>query len=246
MAGYRIRPYRDEDSEAVREVFATGMNEYAPALCLHVLRQPWVLLLLGCVFCLLLASSRSLLLPVLALTLLLALGRQLLGCAWSAYIERCLGDDLRDIRAAYMDIPGACFWVAEADERVVGTVGVRPAGDGGDSGGGELALKRMAVRKDYRGRGIAAALGRTALGFARQQRGCRAVVLNTVMLQHEARALYERLGFRRHRRYLLPTVYGRLGPMGVPRGRVLLPLPPCSAWGLGAAPAAPPPPQAVK
>lgn len=224
MAGYRIRPYRDEDSEAVREVFATGMNEYAPALCLHVLRQPWVLLLLGCVFCLLLASSRSLLLPVLALTLLLALGRQLLGCAWSAYIERCLGDDLRDIRASYMDIPGACFWVAEADERVVGTVGVRPAGDGGDSGGGsELVLKRMAVRKDYRGRGIAAALGRTALGFARQQRGCRAVVLNTVMLQHEARALYERLGFRRDRRYLLPTVYGRLANCTVTTYRYELP-----------------------
>ncbi|XP_068535544.1 probable N-acetyltransferase camello isoform X2 [Anas acuta] len=224
MAGYRIRPYRDEDSEAVREVFATGMNEYAPALCLHVLRQPWVLLLLGCVFCLLLASSRSLLLPVLALTLLLALGRQLLGCAWSAYIERCLGDDLRDIRAAYMDIPGACFWVAEADERVVGTVGVRPAGDSGDSGGGgELALKRMAVRKDYRGRGIAAALGHTALGFARQQRGCRAVVLNTVMLQHEARALYERLGFRRDRHYLLPTVYGRLANCTVTTYRYELP-----------------------
>lgn len=224
MAGYRIRPYRDEDSEAVREVFATGMNEYAPALCLHVLRQPWVLLLLGCVFCLLLASSRSLLLPVLALTLLLALGRQLLGCAWSAYIERCLGDDLRDIRAAYMDIPGACFWVAEADERVVGTVGVRPAGgDGGDGSSEELALKRMAVRKDYRGRGIAAALGRTALGFARQQRGCRAVVLNTVMLQHEARALYERLGFRHHRRYLLPTVYGRLANCTVTTYRYELP-----------------------
>ncbi|NXT57692.1 CMLO acetyltransferase, partial [Pluvianellus socialis] len=72
-----------------------------------------------------------------------------------------------------------------------------------------LALKRMSVRKDYRGLGIATALGRTALAFARQ-RGCRAVVLNTLMLQHEARALYERLGFRRHRHYVLPTTYGRL------------------------------------
>uniref|UniRef100_A0A8C3BQC5 N-acetyltransferase domain-containing protein n=1 Tax=Cairina moschata TaxID=8855 RepID=A0A8C3BQC5_CAIMO len=132
---------------------------------------------------------------------------------------RCLGDDLRDIRAAYMDGPGARFWVAEADERVVGTVGMRPAGGGGE----ELALKRMAVRKDYRGRGIAAALGRTALAFARQQRGCRAVVLNTMMLQHEARALYERLGFRRDRRYLLPTVYGRLANCTVTTYRYQLP-----------------------
>ncbi|KAK4818574.1 hypothetical protein QYF61_014710 [Mycteria americana] len=206
MAEYRIRPYRDEDSEAAREVFATGMSEHAPALCLHVLRQPWVLLALGCTFCLLLASARSLLLPVLALTLLLALARHLLGCAWSTYIDRCLGDDLRDIGAAYAESAGARFWVAEADERVVGTVGVRPADDGAE---GELVLKRMSVRKDYRGLGIATALGRTALAFARQ-RGCRAVVLNTLMVQHEARALYERLGFRRHRRYVLPTAYGHL------------------------------------
>lgn len=206
MVEYRIRPYREEDYEAVREVFATGMSEYAPALCLHVLRQPWALLALGCTFCLLLASARSLLLPVLAITLLLALARHLLGCAWSTYIDRCLGDDLLDIGAAYAESAGARFWVAEADERVVGTVGVRPADDGAD---GELALKRMSVRKDYRGMGIATALGRTALAFARQ-RGCRAVVLNTLMLQHEARALYERLGFRRHRHYVLPTAYGRL------------------------------------
>ncbi|XP_030306379.1 N-acetyltransferase 8 [Calypte anna] len=208
MVEFRIRPYREEDREAVREVFATGMSEYAPALCLHVLRQPWVLLLLGCTFGLLLASARSLLLPLLALTLLLALARHLLGWAWSSYIDRCLGDDLGDIAAAYAESSGGRFWVAEADERVVGTVGVRPA-QGGGSVGEVLALKRMAVRKDYRGRGIASALARTALGFARR-RGCRAVVLNTLMVQREAQGLYERLGFRRDRRYLLPTIYGRL------------------------------------
>ncbi|KAM9286282.1 putative N-acetyltransferase camello [Cariama cristata] len=205
VAEYRIRPYRDEDYEAVREVFASGMSEYAPALCLHVVRQPWVLVVLGCAFCLLLASARSLLLPILAVTLLLALARHLLGYAWSTYIDRCLEDDLRDIAAAYAENAGARFWVAEAEERVVGMVGVRP--DDGDDG--ELVLKRMSVRKDYRGLGIATALGRTVLAFARQ-RGCRAVVLNTLMLQHEARALYERLGFRQHRRYVLPTAYGRL------------------------------------
>ncbi|NXH18217.1 NT8F2 acetyltransferase, partial [Bucco capensis] len=72
-----------------------------------------------------------------------------------------------------------------------------------------LALKRMSVRKGYRGSGVATALARTALAFARQA-GYRAVVLNTLMVQHEARALYERLGFRRHNHYVLPTFYGRL------------------------------------
>ncbi|KAM6132373.1 putative N-acetyltransferase camello [Pterocles gutturalis] len=203
MVEYRIRPYRQDDGDAVREVFAAVMSESAPALCLHVLRQPWAMLALGCTFCLLLASARSLLLPVLATTLLLALARHLLGCTWRAYIDRCLAGDLRDIAAAYAPAAGARFWVAEADERVVGTAGVRPAEDG------ELALKRMVVRKEYRGLGIGTALCRAALAFARES-GCRAVVLNTLTVQREARALYERVGFRPHRRYVLPTAYGRL------------------------------------
>nr|XP_013799111.1 PREDICTED: probable N-acetyltransferase CML6 [Apteryx mantelli mantelli] len=122
MADYRIRAYRDEDYEAVREVFAAGMSEYVPSLCLHVLKQPWVVLLLACTFCLLLASSRSLLLPVLALTLLLAVGRQLLGSCWSAYIERCLADDLRDIRATYMQSARSRFWLRFAQARGYGAV----------------------------------------------------------------------------------------------------------------------------
>ncbi|NXD88425.1 CMLO acetyltransferase, partial [Halcyon senegalensis] len=72
-----------------------------------------------------------------------------------------------------------------------------------------LALKRMSVRKGYRGAGIGTALCRTALAFARQG-GHRAVVLSTLMVQREARALCERLGFRQHRRYVLPTAYGHL------------------------------------
>ncbi|NXN40209.1 CMLO acetyltransferase, partial [Rhinoptilus africanus] len=85
-----------------------------------------------------------------------------------------------------------------------------------------LALKRMSVRKDYRGLGIAKALARTALDFA-QRSGYRAVVLNTLMLQQEARALYERLGFRRHRRYVLPTAYGRLANCTITTYRYDLP-----------------------
>ncbi|KYO48523.1 putative N-acetyltransferase camello [Alligator mississippiensis] len=205
MAEYRIREYRDEDYEAARELFAAAMSEHAPGLCMHVLHQPWVLLVLACTFTLLLASSRSVLLPVLAVTLLLALGRQLLSYAWGLYIERCLGDDLRDIHASYVEPASSCFWVAEAAEGVVGTVAARPA----DAGNGTLMLRRMAVRRDFRGRGVATALGRAVLGFA-QHRGCRAVVLNTLMVQHEARRLYEHLGFQPDRRYLLPTLYGRL------------------------------------
>uniref|UniRef100_A0A8V5GAH4 Uncharacterized protein n=1 Tax=Melopsittacus undulatus TaxID=13146 RepID=A0A8V5GAH4_MELUD len=124
----------------------------------------------------------------------------MLGTLGRTYIQHCLNTDLRHITAAYGAGAGARFWVAEVDGCVVGTVGVRPVA---------LVLKRMSVRRGYRGQGIGTALARTALAFA-AQRGCKAVVLNTLMVQHEARALYERLGFRRHRQYVLPTVYGYL------------------------------------
>ncbi|CAM4551544.1 unnamed protein product [Caretta caretta] len=218
MVDYRIREYRDEDYEAVREMFATGMSEYVPALCVHVLKQPWVILVLACTFCVLLTSSKSLLLPILAVTLLLAMGRQLLGYFWTMYIEHCLKEDLLDIRTTYMGSKGSCFWVAEADECVVGTVAARPS----DHQKGELMLKRMSVRKDYRGLGIAKALCQAVICFA-QQRGCSAVVLNTLMVQDEARLMYERVGFEKYRDDVLPTVYGRLANVTISKYRYGVP-----------------------
>ncbi|XP_015273100.1 PREDICTED: probable N-acetyltransferase CML1 [Gekko japonicus] len=218
MVPFRIREYRDEDYEAVRDLFATGMSEYVPTLCVHMLKQPWVILLLACTFCLLLTSSKSLLLPILAVTLLLAMGRQLLGYVWSRYIDHCLQEDLLDIQATYMQVKGSCFWVAEADECVVATVGARPSEEHRQ----ELMLKRMSVRKDYRGVGIAKALCKTVISFAREH-GYRSVVLNTLMVQHEARALYSSVGFRVYHHYVLPTFYGNLANCVVSKHRYDIP-----------------------
>lgn len=218
MASYRIREYQAEDYEVVRDLFATGMSEYVPTLCVHMLKQPWVILVLACTFCMLLTSSKSLLLPILALTLLLAMGRQLLGYIWSMYIDHCLQGDLLDIQATYMSGKGSCFWVAEVDECVVATVGARPSEEHQE----ELMLKRMSVRKDYRGHGIAKALCRMVISFARQ-RGYKSVVLNTLMVQHEAHAMYEGIGFCVYHCYVLPTVYGRLANCIVSKHRYDIP-----------------------
>ncbi|NXK70442.1 CMLO5 acetyltransferase, partial [Sylvietta virens] len=59
-----------------------------------------------------------------------------------------------------------------------------------------LELKRMSVSREQRGRGLARALCREVLGFARA-RGCGAVVLSTSVVQVAAQRLYEGLGFRR-------------------------------------------------
>ncbi|XP_026546117.1 probable N-acetyltransferase CML1 [Notechis scutatus] len=218
MVSYHIREYCPGDHETVRDLFATGMSEYVPTLCLHVLKQPWVILILACTFSLLLTSSKSLLLPILAITLLLAVGQQLLGYIWSMYIDRCLQEDLLDIQATYLGHKGSCFWVAEVDECVVATVGARPA----EGQRKELTLKRMSVRKDYRGFGIAKALCKTVIGFAREH-GYSSVVLNTLMVQHEARAMYEGVGFRKYHHYVLPTIYGRLAHCTISKYRYDLP-----------------------
>ncbi|XP_048365809.1 probable N-acetyltransferase camello isoform X2 [Sphaerodactylus townsendi] len=218
MVPFHIREYQDEDYETVRDLFATGMSEYVPTLCVHMLKQPWVILVLACTFCLLLTSSKSLLLPILAITLLLATGRQVLGYVWSRYIDRCLQEDLLDIQATYMGGKGSCFWVAEVDECVVATVGARPSEECQE----ELMLKRMSVRKDYRGLGIAKALCKTVISFAREH-GYRSVVLNTLMVQHEAHALYNSIGFHVYRDYVLPTVYGRLASCTVSKHRFDIP-----------------------
>nr|XP_028600176.1 probable N-acetyltransferase CML1 [Podarcis muralis] len=218
MVRYHIREYRPEDYETARDLFATGMSEYVPTLCVHMLKQPWLILLLACTFCLLLTSSKSLLLPILAITLMLAVGRQLLGYIWSMYIDHCLQEDLLDIKAAYLGDKGSCFWVAEADECVVAIVGARPS----EEHLGELMLKRMSVRKDYRGLGIAKALCRTVISFAREH-GYQSVVLNTLMVQHEARAMYEGVGFRMYHHYVLPTIYGRLANCTVSKYRYDIP-----------------------
>ncbi|NWW82099.1 NAT8 acetyltransferase, partial [Climacteris rufus] len=59
-----------------------------------------------------------------------------------------------------------------------------------------LELKRMSVSREQRGRGLARALCREVLGFARA-RGYGAVVLGTSMVQVAAQRLYEGQGFRK-------------------------------------------------
>ncbi|XP_072262836.1 probable N-acetyltransferase camello [Pyxicephalus adspersus] len=205
MAEYKIRDYRDSDYEVVRELFSHGMSEYVPSVCIHILKQPWVLFVLTCTFLILLCSAKSFILPIMAVTLLLALGRQILGYCWSMYIDHCLNEDLRDIQKTYMEAQGCHFWVADAEDSIVGTVAVKPS----DENPEELILKRMSVRKDFRGLGIGKALSREVISFARRGR-YKAVILNTLMVQVEAKNMYESVGFKKYLEYVMPTIYGKL------------------------------------
>ncbi|KAM3842925.1 N-acetyltransferase 8 [Diretmus argenteus] len=205
MDAVKIRKYHDDDGEAVREIFTMGMSEHVPSSFMHLLKQPLTQMVLMCSFCALLASSKSFLLPILALTLLLAGARHFVGYMFTSYIEDCLRKDLSHIGRSYLEQKDSFFWVAESEGRVVGTVGCLPA----ETAPGCLELKRMSVRRTHRGMGIAKALCQTVADFTRD-RGYPSVVLFTSVVQTDAQKLYEHMGYTKIREFVIPEVIPRI------------------------------------
>ncbi|XP_053701528.1 probable N-acetyltransferase CML1 [Synchiropus splendidus] len=205
MSGFTVRKYQDEDAEAVKEIFTLGMSEHVPSSFMHVLKQPLTQMVLMCTFCALLTSSKSFLLPVLALTLVLAGCRQFVVYSFHRYIETSLAKDLSNITEVYLQQKDSCFWVAESEGRVVGTVACLPSENAPEC----LELKRMSVRRSHRGRGIAKAMCGTVAEFTRD-RGYAAVVLYTSVVQTDAQKLYEHSGYERCREFCVPELAARI------------------------------------
>ncbi|KAM6913224.1 putative N-acetyltransferase CML1 [Xenentodon cancila] len=205
MATFQIRRYQDEDAESVKEIFTLGMNEHLPSAFMHILKQPLTQMVLMCTFCALMASSKSFLLPILAVTLLLAGARQMVVYMFNSYIDTSMKSDLKNISDAYLKQKDSCFWVVESDGRVVGTAACLPA----EEAAGCLELKRMSVRRSHRGLGIAKALCRTVADFTRD-RGYSAVILCTSMVATDAQRLYEHMGYKKIREFLIPEFFAKI------------------------------------
>ncbi len=106
-------------------------------------------------------------------------------------------DDLRDVRAAYLDSGGA-FLVGLLGERLVAMGGLLPRG------GGEVEIRRMRVHPDVQRRGY----GRLLLDALEQRAralGAHTIRLDTTTAQVAARALYERAGYRETGRRRTPA-----------------------------------------
>lgn len=205
MASVQIRKYCDGDDEAVKEIFTLGMSEHVPSSFMHLLKQPLTQMVLMCLFCALLTSSKSFLLPVLTVTLLLAGARQTVVYMFNKYIDTSLRKDLNNIPDTYVKQKDSCFWVAEIDGRVVGTVACLP----NENAPGCLELKRMSVRRSHRGMGIAKALCRTVADFTRD-RGYAAIILYTSVVQTDAQKLYEHMGYEKIREFVVPEFVAKI------------------------------------
>uniref|UniRef100_A0A673ITH6 N-acetyltransferase domain-containing protein n=1 Tax=Sinocyclocheilus rhinocerous TaxID=307959 RepID=A0A673ITH6_9TELE len=110
-------------------------------------------------------------------------------------------EDLLDIRNSYMQ-PGSrsCFWVAELKGSIVGTVGILPCVE--EPGAWEL--KRISVKKEFRGRGLGKALCKTAFEFVARH-NVKRVVLFTSMVQTDAHKLYDSIGFKKEEEFVWPS-----------------------------------------
>jgi putative acetyltransferase len=108
-----------------------------------------------------------------------------LAAEFAAYVETAVREELSRIEDYYAR---GAFWVAE-DGRVIGMVGIEPHGS--DS----AELRRMAVDRRHRRKGVARELLATAEAYCRAS-GYRKIVLSTSELQVAARRLYEASGYR--------------------------------------------------
>jgi putative acetyltransferase len=111
-----------------------------------------------------------------------------LATQFQSYVERAIREELGRVEEYYFAREGQCFWVA-GDDRIIGMAGIeRHAQDAGE-------LRRMAVEKAHRRKGIGRELLTAAEAFCRES-GYRRVVLSTSELQLAARRLYESSGYR--------------------------------------------------
>lgn len=109
--------------------------------------------------------------------------------------------DLSEIEHFYQR-GGGDFWLALADEKVVGCIGLK------DLGNQQAALRKMFVAEGYRGSamGVAGALLNRLLDHASQQR-IREIYLGTTAKFHAAHRFYEKNGFEAVSIPMLPATF---------------------------------------
>lgn len=106
-------------------------------------------------------------------------------------VKTCREDqpDLMDIAGTFQAGKGN-FWVVRNGAQIVGTVGVV------DIGNDQVALKKMFVRKEFRGKetGVAAGLMERAKSWCAEQ-GIRTIFLGSTPPMQAAHRFYEKNGF---------------------------------------------------
>jgi N-acetylglutamate synthase-like GNAT family acetyltransferase len=109
--------------------------------------------------------------------------------------------DLEQISGFYQTGQGG-FWLAKAGDELVGSIALKDIGDG------QVALRKMFVRADFRGgaHGVANRLLDAALSWSRDK-AVTAVYLGTTPFFHAAHRFYEKNGFTEIAKSELPQSF---------------------------------------
>jgi GNAT superfamily N-acetyltransferase len=112
--------------------------------------------------------------------------------------------DLHDIEGFYTR-PGGNFWGALKEEELIGTIALI------DTGHAAAAIRKMFVKKEYRGKefGIAQRLLETLIAYC-LEKGIKDVYLGTVNVLKAAQRFYERNGFTQIAINDLPVYFPRM------------------------------------
>jgi GNAT superfamily N-acetyltransferase len=102
-------------------------------------------------------------------------------------------NDMMDVRGRMMD---SNLIVAEVENRIVGTVTLYSQGSNQGWPKGWASVRLLAVHPDYRGHGIGHALMEECIRRCRRL-GIKTIGLHTTDFMEVARAMYERMGFKR-------------------------------------------------
>ncbi len=103
------------------------------------------------------------------------------------------GADVEHIQEAFLSDPRNHFWVAEAENRIVGMVGVV-----GDEDQPMAEIRRLRVDRDWQHTSVGARLIETAVVHCKHH-GFLKVVLDTRFERDAALDLFERAGFKHNR-----------------------------------------------
>ncbi|XP_053314171.1 N-acetylaspartate synthetase isoform X1 [Spea bombifrons] len=186
-----IREFQPGDQEVARRIFYEGIKERIPSSAFRGLKyQPLLQCIYAVITVMCFVVTNSLLLTCCVPMFLMGMRYYYSRKIILNHLECALRTDMSDIDQYYMKQPGSCFWVAVLEGKVVGIVAAR-----GNEEDNVVELRRMSVDSNYRGKGIAKALGRKVLEFAVLNH-YSSIVLGTTAVKIAAHKLYESLGFK--------------------------------------------------
>ncbi|XP_043914320.1 N-acetylaspartate synthetase-like [Protopterus annectens] len=186
-----IRHYESRDNSDVLRMFTQCHIDLIIPAFRRALKQPSnisLLLVCGTVAYVITQSVMAVMLVMAVLAFVIYYACKMV---YIDFIELMLNTEMADIEEHFLRPPGSCFWVAEANGKVIATAGLKKTYEKPQT----CKLTRVFVDPHYRRSGLGRKMMQEVLGFI-EHNGYKTCVLDTTVLQVAAINLYKKMGFR--------------------------------------------------